>query len=45
MAVYRATALVLPVSREGRILLLQDQDPARPGGPDGGGRHDRRGPA
>lgn len=31
MAVHRATARVLPVSSDGRVLLLQDQDPARPG--------------
>jgi ADP-ribose pyrophosphatase YjhB (NUDIX family) len=31
MAVHRAAARLLPVSADDRVLLLQDQDPARPG--------------
>jgi 8-oxo-dGTP pyrophosphatase MutT (NUDIX family) len=31
MATHRPTARVLPVSPDGRVLLLQDQDPAHPG--------------
>jgi 8-oxo-dGTP pyrophosphatase MutT (NUDIX family) len=30
-AIHRTTARVLPVSPDGEVLLLQDQDPARPG--------------
>lgn len=30
-AVHRATARVLPVSTDGAVLLLEEQDPARPG--------------
>ncbi|MCY7396471.1 MAG: NUDIX domain-containing protein [Nocardioides sp.] len=31
MAIHRVTARVLPVSPDGAVLLLQEQDPARPG--------------